>query len=117
MLILQLLGINIMNCDDNDCKYLHTGYNTDKHVCDIIGIGLEDAPQECPHFEPRQCCDDCMYATTRVLETGTLDEVDYYCELQDHKLIYQDLSFDCYDKNWPSCNIDKFKRRTKYYNW
>lgn len=102
-----------MVISDADCRYMVSEFWTsDDFNCSKHNMILSEELTECIHckdFEPRQCCNDCIHAMTKSYETGTLDEIDYYCTLQDNKLIYEDISFNCYNPEWPKCPIGKFK--------
>ena len=100
---------NKLNCTDRYCK--HSYYDLDKDIiyCKLsLDINNRD---DCEYFEPRKCCDDCIHAKRIIFETGMIDEIDYYCTLQDNKLIYEDLSFEPLDIKWPQCAIGLYEEQ------
>lgn len=100
--------------DEEDCKYFKYDFGEDLYYCKIINQELSDELEECincPNFKPRQCCDDCSHALYKTYETGTIDEIDYFCSLQNNNLIYKDINLDIYAPNWPNCPIGKFQKR------
>lgn len=96
------------NCQTDFCKYCVCDF-AEEYSCKLDCKILDDDNWDCIYFEPRQRCDDCEYAKVVTYETGTIDEIDYYCKLQGDRLIYQDVSFNVYDYFWPDCPIDSFK--------
>ena len=60
----------------------------------------------------RNTCLDCSWANRKYYETGTVDDVEYRCTLQNNKLIYDDLhDSPDYDYNdLPECPIGMFEQ-------
>ena len=69
-------------------------------------------------LDNRDTCLDCKYAKKRMYETGTIDDIEYRCVLQNNKLIYDDLhplaeDFDYADA--PDCPISMFEQGDSSY--
>lgn len=101
-----------------ECRYLYVDdlITTYDFKCKLDdNLVLDDDLQKCEgckKYKPRKRCDECVHARIQVWETGAIDQINYYCKLQDGKLIYKDLSFSDHDPDWPDCNIeDKFEYR------
>ena len=99
------------NCASGYCRNEYEDYLEDEFKCKLWpDVNLENISEDfdCPGFAPPHRCYDCIYAKEKVYETGTIDEIDYYCTLQDKKLIYRDTLLSIFDPDWPECNINKF---------
>ena len=64
----------------------------------------------CKDFQLAKTCLDCKHSWPRVYETGTIDDIEYRCKLQDDKLIYDDSECGIHHYyNIPECKINKFE--------
>lgn len=100
-----------MNCIDNTCKYVYADY-TGELFCSLTQSEVpEDIDiMQCYNFEMAKNCLTCRHARYTIYETGTIDDIEYRCPLQDNKLIYDDLEpYLEHHADIPECNIGKWK--------
>lgn len=94
------------NCVDFPCKYRQDDYCVlhDRNILDNIDV------VGCADFILARTCLDCKWSRRTVYETGTIDDIEYRCTLQDNKLIYDDLNpgLDHYS-DIPECNCMHFE--------
>jgi hypothetical protein len=65
---------------------------------------------QCEHYEQARTCMNCTYGIATVYETGTIDDIEYRCSLQNKKLMYDDSNpYYRHYADVPECNINKFK--------
>ena len=101
------------NCIDSPCKYNHYNfYSYNTFDCSLL---KQDPPDDvdivgCEHFELAKTCLNCKYAIQQVYETGTIDDIEYRCSLQNNKLIYDDSNpMVSHYGDIPECNIGMFE--------
>ena len=99
-----------MNCIDNECRHQYTMLGD--FYCKLTGTEIpEDIDiTQCKHYEQARTCINCVYGIPTVYETGTIDDIEYRCSLQNKKLMYDDSN--PYYRHYvdvPECNINKFK--------
>lgn len=98
---------NNKNCLEDFCKHCSYDPWNDSYECKL-DYEIKDE-WDCPDFEMLERCDNCIHARITVYETGTIDQVDYKCALQDNKFIYSDVTGNPYDPDFPECNIGRFE--------
>ena len=102
-----------VTCIDYPCKYssYYFGSEGDDSWCTKLDCAIPDNVDEvgCEHFELARTCLDCKHSAPRVYETGTIDDIEYRCTLQNNKMIYDDSNpgVDHYG-DIPECNIGMF---------
>jgi hypothetical protein len=102
---------NNLPCEDNDCAYYKMDYQ-DRTYCSKKNRFIDNETGECEYFTPSQTCDLCKHSYMKVYETGSIDDIEYYCKLQNGKLIYDDLSpYMINFADFPKCNINKFEKK------
>lgn len=96
------------NCYDKECRYLSED-DYDRTYCNKHNKLIKDDEEICINYERSKSCYNCKHSRIEVYETGTIDSIDYYCNLQDSTLIYSDISFMKSDySRFPSCKIGKW---------
>jgi hypothetical protein len=46
------------------------------------------------------------------MKLGAIDDIEYYCDLQNRKLIYDDLNpYITHHADFPKCNIGKYENK------
>ena len=101
-----------MNCIDDACKHCYDYCKEWERYCKLTGEKIPDDIDitQCENFVQAKTCLDCKYSKLTVYETGTIDDIEYRCSLQDNKLIYDDSNACCkHYPDIPECNIGKFK--------
>ena len=99
-----------MNCLDNECR--HQYVVLDDFYCKLTGKEIpEDIDvTQCKQYEQARTCINCAYGIPTVYETGTIDDIEYRCSLQNKKLMYDDSNpYYRHYADVPECNINKFK--------
>jgi len=98
-------------CEDEFCAYYKEDvFDSNNDYCSKHKNCI-NLIKECTDFELPKTCDLCRNSFTKVYETGTIDDIEYYCKLQNNKLIYDDLSpYTINYVDFPKCNIDSFER-------
>jgi hypothetical protein len=102
-------------CSDKECRYLIDTYCEQNEVWDIRSHCKKHnklIPDEtpCEDYTKSYSCYNCQFANAKVYETGTIDCIDYHCNLQNDKLIFSDLNWAINNfGNFPECPIDKWK--------
>lgn len=100
-----------MNCIDNNCK--HTYSEMGEIYCSLTHEEIPDDIDivQCDKFEQSQTCINCKYSKETVYETGTIDNIEYRCILQDNKLMYDDMDpYHSHFADVPECSIDMFEQ-------
>lgn len=100
------------SCVDYPCKYCHDDPISGTSHCILLNTYVPDDIDRngCPHFVFAKTCIDCKHANKTMYETGTLDSIEYRCNLQNDKYMYDDgTSFTDHYDNVPECNIGKFE--------
>jgi hypothetical protein len=108
-----------INCLNNDCRFIkEKDPLTDEFICtkdnSVIQFDVFDTDLPCTAFEKFEFCDTCKHGKEVVYETGTIDEIDYYCKLQningDLKLIYIDIDpYINHNADFPRCSISHYE--------
>jgi hypothetical protein len=102
-------------CFDKECKYLIDTYCEQNKIWDNYSFCNKHKkfiPDEipCSDYVKAQICSNCQFANTKVYETGTIDCIDYHCNLQNNKLIFSDTNWAINNNgNFPECPIDCWK--------
>jgi hypothetical protein len=104
-----------MNCIDNECRHLGTGFINGHYdnICVLTGKAIPDDIDitQCSHYEQARTCIDCIYSIPTVYETGTIDDIEYRCKLQNRKLIYDDSNpYYRHYADVPECNIKEYNK-------
>ena len=89
----------LKNCFQYPCKFHSHNWKLSyfeewyclKQQCEIDDI-VEKI--NCKDFQLAKTCLDCKHSWPRVYETGTIDDIEYRCKLQNDKLIYDDSEYD-----------------------
>lgn len=98
-----------MNCIDHPCKYLFDYCGEEYCILTYKEIPEDIDITQCENFVFARTCLDCANSTMTVYETGTIDEIEYRCKLQNNKLTCHDLNPYCaHYSDIPECNIGKF---------
>ena len=102
----------MLPCEDENCAYYKEDvFDNNKDYCSKHKICICSI-EKCIDFESPQTCDLCKNSFMRIYESGTIDDIEYYCKLQDGKLIYDDLSpYTINYADFPKCNIGKFENK------
>jgi len=102
----------MLSCEDENCAYYKEDvFDNNEDYCSKHKINI-CLIEKCTDFELSQTCDLCKNSYRRVYESGTIDDIEYYCKLQDGKLIYDDLSpYTNHYANFPKCNVGKFESK------
>lgn len=100
-----------MNCINNEC--IHTKSIIGDWICELDenypDCIMEDS-FNCPNFIQARNCLSCKYSSQTVYETGTIDDIEYRCKLQDKKLIYDDSNpYNQHHSDIPECNYGKWE--------
>lgn len=101
------------NCMNMPCIYHYYTYSP--YYEDYCLKRKSTLPQDideinCGLFQLACTCLDCKHAIIAVYETGTIDDIEYRCKLQNNKLIYDDSNpYNKHYKDIPKCNINKFE--------
>lgn len=105
-------------CVDEECKYYTELFEKIDEEWDYYSFctkGKTFIPYKnriCGIYTKARKCYNCNHSKSIVYETGTIDCIDYHCELQDDKMIYSDLNFSNSNyAEFPDCNIDRWKSR------
>lgn len=100
-----------MNCIDNEC--VHTKSICGDWVCELdesYPDCITDDDFNCPNFVQAKNCLTCKHSSTTVYETGTIDDIEYKCKLQDKKMIYDDSNvLNQHHSDIPECNCGKWE--------
>lgn len=97
-----------------ECRYGKEKIPEDKLYCgksclEVSDEGYED-DFDCKDFEIFQSCSNCKHGRQIIYETGTIDDIEYRCKLQNNKLMYDDCSpFTLHNADFPICNIKKYE--------
>ena len=101
-------------CEDENCafykEYFGKNYREELYYCGKKKCHINEII-ECNELESPETCEYCKHSSITVYETGTIDDIEYRCKLQNNKLIYDDLN--PYMTNYldfPKCNIGKFEK-------
>lgn len=101
------------NCIDSPCIYSNYCFNPfNDFWCSLHNCEPPDNIDEigCNDFELARTCLDCKHHIPTIYETETIDDIEYRCEFQGKKLIYDDTNCGMnHYANIPKCNIDKFE--------
>lgn len=100
-----------MNCIDNECRHLYSELG--ESFCELTHEEIPDDidTTQCDNFIQAHTCIDCAHSKATVYEMGSIDDIEYRCQLQNNKLIYDDVNPNCFHyADVPECNIAKFKR-------
>jgi hypothetical protein len=107
----------MLPCEDENCAYETTiigsgrGIFRIKEYCTKNKCCISDI-DNCTYFEIPKTCDNCKHSFCQIYETGTIDDIEYYCKLQNNKIIYDDSNvYNVHygDTDIPKCPIDKFE--------
>lgn len=100
----------------DECRYLKEDLFSYEFICTKQQKELTDEELDsceygkCVLFEELKACCNCKHSNVQIYETGTIDDIEYRCSLQNNKLIYDDSSFGLvHYADFPLCNIDKFE--------
>lgn len=100
----------------DECRRLKEEVVPDRFICtkqhrELTDDELDNCEyKKCPLFEEMKSCPNCVHSKSIVYETGTIDCIDYYCLLQNNKLIYSDVSpMIIHYADFPQCNINQFE--------
>lgn len=100
-----------MNCIDNEC--IHSKSIIGDWVCELdesYPDCIIDDDFDCPNFIQAKNCLSCKHSSQTVYETGTIDDIEYRCILQDKKMIYDDNDpYNQHHSDIPECNCGKWE--------
>jgi hypothetical protein len=102
-------------CSDKECRYLIDEYDKQNDMWDHYSFCKKHnkfIPEEvpCESYLKSQSCYNCKLANKIIYETGTIDCIDYHCNLQDNKLIFSDTHWATNNLgNSPDCPIHKWE--------
>lgn len=99
-----------MKCD-TECKFMFEDTLTDKFICTKFNKDVSDFEGECESFEELCFCSTCKHSRSTIYETGTIDDIEYRCQLQNNKLIYDDSSpYSLHNSDFPECSINRYEK-------
>ena len=100
----------------DECRYIQEEPLSYEFICTKQQKELTDEELDnceygkCALFEELKACCNCKHSSVQIYETGTIDDIEYRCTLQNNKLIYDDSSPGLVNyADFPLCNIDKFE--------
>ncbi len=105
----------MLPCEEEFCAFYKDDIFREHEYCSKRDCYIDELTDTngCDYFEMPKTCDFCKHSFLEIYETGTIDDVEYYCKLQNNKLIYDDLSpYVVNYVDFPKCNIDKFERKS-----
>jgi hypothetical protein len=100
----------------DECRYLIEEPWSYEFICTKQQKKLTDEEIDnceygkCALFEELKSCCNCKHSSVQIYETGTIDDIEYRCTLQNNKLIYDDGSpYQIHYADFPLCNINRFE--------
>lgn len=107
----------MLPCEDNECAYYKEEKVRNswiwKGYCNKTKCYIDESMNKCDSFEFPKTCLDCKHSYSITYDEGIfcIDDIAYYCKLQNNKLIYDDSSpLISHYADIPKCPIDKFEK-------